>query len=93
MDQRVMRARARQERLPGLDTTPTYLDLAGDALLAGMTREQVIEHLRTRIERDLDYLDYRKASGKHTRYDEQVTQDLRVLALAIVLLGDVQQQK
>ena len=93
MDKRVMRARARQERLPGLDATPTYLDLAGDALLAGMTREQVIEHLHTRIKRDLDYLDYRKANGKHTCYDEQVTQDLRALALAIVLLGDVQQQQ
>ncbi len=93
MGKRTMRSLVRQGRLPGLQADPTYLDLAGDAMLSGMTRDQVIEQLRQRIERDLDYLDYRKATGKHTRYDEEVTQDLRALALAAVLLGDDHQQK
>ena len=93
MDKRVRGSRVWQERLPGLETRDPYLDLAGDALLAGMTPDQVIEQLRSRIDRDLDYLDYRKASGKHTHYDKQVSEDLRALALAIVLLGDTQQPK
>ena len=51
-----------------------------------MTREQVIAQLVSRIKRDQGYLAYRKASGRKTRYDEQVTSDLRAIALAICWL-------
>jgi hypothetical protein len=64
----------------------SYLDLAGEAVLAGVTREQVIAQLVSRIKRDQGYLAYRRASGRKTRYDVQVTSDLQVLALAAVLL-------
>ncbi len=63
-----------------------YLDLAGEAVLAGMTREQVFDQLISRFKRDQGYLAYRKASGRRTYYDEQVTSDLHALALAAVLL-------
>jgi hypothetical protein len=63
-----------------------YLELASEAVLAGMTRDQVIAQLASRIKRDEGYLAYRRASGRRTRYDEQVTSDLRALALAAVLL-------
>jgi hypothetical protein len=58
------------------------------AVLAGMTRGHVVTQLVSRIKRDQGYLAYRKASGRRTRYDEQVTSDLRALALAAALLGD-----
>jgi hypothetical protein len=67
---------------------PSYLQLAGDALLAGTTREQVVAELISRIERDQGYLAYRKACNRCTRYDDQVQQDMRVLALAAVLLSE-----
>jgi hypothetical protein len=53
-----------------------------------MTREQVIAQLVSRIRRDEGYLAYRKACNRRTRYDDQVTSDLRALALAAVLLED-----
>ena len=59
-----------------------YLDLAADGALAGLTRAQVVTALIERIERDVQYLAYRKACRRHTRYDDQVTADLRALALA-----------
>jgi hypothetical protein len=65
----------------------SYLDLAGEAVLAGLTREQVVAQLVSRIKRDQGYLAYRKASGRKTRYDEQVTSDLQALALAAVFLA------
>jgi hypothetical protein len=64
------------------DASPTYIQLAGDALLAGMTREQVIAGLISRIMRDQGYLAYRKACNRRTGYDNQVQQDMRALALA-----------
>jgi hypothetical protein len=70
------------------DHPPTYLQLAGDALLAGTTREQAIAGLISRIKRDQGYLAYREACHRHTRYDEEVIADLRALALAAVLLGE-----
>src|SRR5262249_21642978 len=70
-----------------------YLDLAGEALLAGMTREHVIAQLVSRIRRDESYLAYRKASNRRTRYDDQVQQDMRALALAAVLLEEPAQGK
>src|SRR5262245_54459145 len=66
----------------------SYLDLAGEALLAGMTREQVIAQLASRIRRDQGYLAYQKACNRRTRYDDQVQQDLRALALAACLLNE-----
>jgi hypothetical protein len=46
----------------------------------------VIAQLVSRIRRDQGYLAYRKAAGRKTRYDEQVTSDLQALALAAVFL-------
>jgi hypothetical protein len=63
-----------------------HLELAGEAVLAGMTREHVIVQLVRRIRRDEGYLAYRKACNRRTRYDEQVTSDLCALALAAVWL-------
>jgi hypothetical protein len=63
-----------------------HLELAGEAVLAGLTREQVIAQLVSRIRRDEGYLAYRKACNRRTRYDEQVTSDLCALALAAVWL-------
>jgi len=57
---------------PEGETAPTYLQLAGDAVLAGMTREQVIAGLISRVRRDQGYLAYRKACNRQTRYDGQV---------------------
>ena len=71
------------------DTSPTYVQLAGDALLGGMTREQAIAGLISRIKRDQGYLAYRKACNRRTSYDDQVRQDMRALALAAVLLEEV----
>jgi hypothetical protein len=65
-----------------------YLDLAADGALAGLTRAQVVESLIGRIERDTHYLGYRKACHRHTRYDDQVTSDLRALALAACWLQE-----
>lgn len=65
-----------------------HVELAAEALLAGMTRKQVIAQLLSRIRRDESYLAYRKARHRHTRYDDAVTADLRALALAAVLLGE-----
>ena len=73
-------------------STLNYLDLAGEALLAGMSREQVIAQLVSRIRRDEGYLAYRKACYRRTSYDEQVLADMRALALAAVLLKDEQQK-
>jgi hypothetical protein len=70
------------------ETSPTYVQLAGDALLAGMTREQAIAGLISRIKRDQGYLGYRKACNRRTSYDDQVQQDIRTLALAAVLLEE-----
>lgn len=73
---------------PESDTSPTYIQLAGDALLAGMTREQTIAGLISRIKRDQGYLAYRKACNRKTSYDDQVQQDMLALALAAVLLEE-----
>lgn len=73
---------------PEGDPSPTYIQLAGDVLLAGMTREQAIAGLISCIKRDQGYLAYRKACNRRTSYDDQVEQDMRVrvLALAATLL-------
>ena len=65
-----------------------YLDLAGEALLVGITREQVVAQLVSRIRRDQGYLAYRKACNRRTGYDDQVLADMRALALAAVLLDE-----
>ena len=65
-----------------------HVKLAAEALLAGMTREREIAQLLSRIRRDETYLAYRKACHRHTRYDDEVTDDLHALALAAVLLGE-----
>jgi hypothetical protein len=77
---------------PQGDTPPTYIQFAGNALLAGMTREQAIAGLVSRIKRDQGYLAYRKACNRRTSYDDQVQQDMRALALAAVLLEEVAQE-
>ena len=69
-------------------STVAYLELAADGALAGLTRTQVVEALIGRIERDVHYLAYRKSCHRHTRYDDQVTADLRVLALAACWLAE-----
>jgi len=74
---------------PDGEASPTYLQLAGDALLAGMTREQAIAGLISRIKRDQGYLAYRKACNCRTSYDGQVQHDMLALALAAVLLEEV----
>jgi hypothetical protein len=74
------------QRLPA--DAASYLDLAGEAVLAGMTREQVVTQLVSRIRRDHNYIAYRKACNRRTRYDGQVLADMRALALAAVLLGE-----
>jgi hypothetical protein len=74
---------------PEGDVSPTYLQLAGDALLAGMTREHAIAGLISRIKRDQGYLAYRKACHRRTSYDDQVQHDMLALALAAVLLEEV----
>src|SRR5690242_3842346 len=43
---------------PDGDASPTYIQLAGDALLAGMTHELAIAGLVSRIKRDQGYLAY-----------------------------------
>ncbi len=65
-----------------------HVVLAGEAILAGMSREQVIETIIKRIRRDEGYLAYRKASGRRTSYDELVTSDLQALALAACWLDE-----
>jgi hypothetical protein len=64
----------------------SYLDLAGEAVLAGMTNDQVVAQLVRRIRRDQGYLAYRKACNRKTTYDDQVLSDLRAIALAAMLL-------
>jgi hypothetical protein len=73
---------------PEGDPSPTYIQLAGDALLAGMTLEQAVAGLISRIKRDQGYLAYRKACNRRTSYDDQVQQDMRVLALAACWLTE-----
>ncbi len=75
------------DRAPDAEPTP-YLDLAGEAVLAGMTREMLVAQLVSRIRRDQGYLAYRKACNQRTSYDDQVTSDIWALALAAVLLEE-----
>lgn len=63
---------------------------AREAVLAGMSREQVIEATIKRIRRDEGYLACRKASGRRTSYDELVYADLRALAPAACWLLEQQ---
>ncbi len=68
--------------------SPLHVELATKAVLAGWTREQVIDTLISRIRRDRRYLAYRKACNRRTNYDDQVQQDMRALALAACWLAD-----
>jgi hypothetical protein len=70
------------------DDEPRYLTLAREAMLNGLTRDQVITALQSRIRRDEGYLSYRRATGRHTNYDDQVQGDLRAMALAICYLEE-----
>lgn len=65
-----------------------HVVLAREAILAGMSREQVIETIIKRIRRDEGYLAYRKACGRKTGYDDQVQLDLRAQALAVCWLQE-----
>jgi hypothetical protein len=73
-------------------TTSAHLELAAEAILDGWTRERVINALIGRIKRGEGYLAYRRACGKRTRYDKQVTADLPALALAVCRLSDPLEQ-
>jgi hypothetical protein len=88
MTRTIQTTKRMHERAPDAEPGTPYLDLAGEALLAGMTHAQVVAQLVGRIRRDQGYLAYRRASGRRTRYDEQVTADLRALALAACWLSD-----
>jgi|GEM_PF-3310526 hypothetical protein len=57
-------------------------------MLNGLTREQVIAALQSRIRRDEGNLSYRRATGRHTSYDDNVQGDLRAIALAICYLEE-----
>jgi hypothetical protein len=70
------------------DRRAAHLELAAEALGDGWTRERVIGALSSPIQRDRGYLAYRKACNRHTRYDDQVQQDLQALALANCWLSD-----
>lgn len=67
---------------------PRHIVLAREAVLVGMSREQVIAAIIKRIRRDEGYLAYRKASGRRTSYDEIVQADMRALALAACWLEE-----
>lgn len=67
---------------------PRRIALAREAVLAGMSRERLIEAIIKRIQRDEGYLAYRKASGRRTSYDEIVQADMRALALAAYWLEE-----
>jgi hypothetical protein len=57
---------ATSARLPGQeqqDREERYLDLAGQALLAGITREPVIAQVVARVRRPEGYLAYRPRAG------------------------------
>lgn len=82
----------KHERDPESGPDTPYVDLAGEALLSGMTREQVITQLVSRIKRDQGYLAYRKACNRRTTYDDRVLADMRALALAAVLLDEPAQR-
>lgn len=74
----------RQQEQAQSDTSTElrHILLAREAVLAGMSREQVIEALFKRIRCDEGYLAYRKASNRRTGYDAQVQQDRLALSLA-----------
>jgi hypothetical protein len=76
------------DRAPDAEPATPYLALAGEAVLAGMTREQVVTQLVSGIKCDQGYLAYRKASRRKTRYDDQVTHDRRAIALAVCWLQE-----
>jgi hypothetical protein len=72
----------------GTSSTPPHVALVSEALLEGWTRQQVIAALVSRIRRDEGYLAYRRATGRHTSYDDQVRADMRALALATCWLQE-----
>ena len=73
---------------PTVAEVQRQLDLAGEALLAGLSREHVVMALIGRIARDEHSLAYRRACHLHTTYDTQVEADLRAIALAACWLQD-----
>src|SRR5262245_63517076 len=73
--------RSTQTQQVGRYIEASHLDLAGETLLAGMTREQVIVQLVSRIRREEGYLAYRKGCNRRTRYDEQVQAEGEVALL------------
>jgi hypothetical protein len=81
-----------QTQDPQHESEPRYVALAREATLSGLsglTRDQVIAALKSRIRRDEGYLAYRKATGRHTSYDVQVRVDLQALALVVVWLEEL----
>jgi hypothetical protein len=69
-----------------------HVELASEALLEGWTRQHVIAALISRIRRDEGYLACRRATGRHTSYDDQVQADMRALALAACWLEDTSER-
>lgn len=64
-----------------------YLQLADRAMdERHLDRSRVIEELRRRIDRDQAYLESRKRRSLHTDHDEQLEDDILVVALAAFLL-------
>jgi hypothetical protein len=68
---------------PTVAEVQRHLDLAGEALLARLSRDHVVMALIGRIARDEHSLADRRACRKHTNYDMPVEADLRAIALAV----------
>jgi hypothetical protein len=64
------------------------IDLVQRAIQMQMTRDQVIQVLIYRIERDQAYLERRKRQGQHTVFDTLTEADLLGLAMAVALLTE-----
>jgi hypothetical protein len=63
-------------------------ELAREGVSWGLTRDRVVERLRSRIKRDEAYPVYRERKGQRTLTDDAIESDLRVFALAIAYLAD-----
>ncbi len=68
------------------EETPLHIALATEAVLDGWTRVQVATARTNRIQRDQGYPADRKTRWRKTNYDDQVQQEMRVLALAALWL-------
>ena len=64
------------------------IDLIQRAMHMQMTREQVVQVLIYRIERDQAYLERRKRLGQRTVFDTLTEADLLGFAMAVALLTE-----